>query len=129
MKKRFKVRFHLGAGENFLKWRVENLLTGVVEFFDPKEYDLELENCKLHNHPGTAKKIFDGENKTVCAWIMAEKVAVLISGKCCFPEENAVSYNPKVQPYWRDSEGNNIDKQEFKWLETQGRQLYKNSKK
>lgn len=128
MKRRFKVRFHLGAGENFLKWRVENVETGVVEFFDPKEYDLELENCKLHNHPKTAQKIFDGENKTVCAWVMAEKVAIQFGGKCCLPEENALSYNPKVQPFWRDVKGNNIDKQEFKWLETQGRQLYKNLK-
>lgn len=122
------MRFHLGAGENFLKWRVENVETGHVEFFDPKDYDLELENCKLHNHRGTAQKIFDGENKTVCAWVMAENVAVLIGGKCCFPLEDAVSYNPRKQPYWIDAEGKDIDKQEFTWLETQGRQLYRKTK-
>jgi hypothetical protein len=124
MKRRFKVRFHLGAGENFMKWRVENVETRVVEFFDPKDYDLELENCKLHNHPGAAQKIFDGENKTVCSWVMAKKVAILIGGKCCFPDEDRISYNPKIQPYWRDHEGNNIDKKEIPMMETMGRQLY-----
>ena len=128
MKRRFKVRFHLGAGENFLKWRVENLDTGVVEFFDPKDYDLELENCKLHNQKGSAQKIHDGANKTVCAWVMAEKVAVLIGGNCCFPPKDAVSYNPRKQPYWIDAESNDVDKKEFTWLETQGRQLYTKSK-
>lgn len=128
MERKFKVRFHLGAGENFMKWRVENVKTKHVEFFDPQIYDLELENCKLHNHKKTAIKIFEGKDKTVCAWVMAEKVAILIGGKCCFPDKDSISYNPKVQPYWRDSLGNNIDKKEFVWLETQGKQLYTKTK-
>jgi hypothetical protein len=125
MRRRFKVRFHLGAGENFMKWRVENVETGAVEFFDPKVYDLELEDCKLYNQKGSAEKIFNGDNKTVCAWVMVRKVATLIGGKCCFPDEDKVSYNPKVQPYWRDQEGNNIDKKEIPMMETMGRQLFK----
>jgi len=128
MKRLFKVRFHLGAGENYLKWRVENVETGVVEFFDPQYYDLELENCKLYNQTSAANKIFKGDNKTVCAWVMAEKVAILIGGNCCFPEKDSVSYNPRKQPYWVDVEGINIDKKEFTWLETQGRQLYSKKK-
>lgn len=128
MEREFKVRFHLGKGENFMKWRVENVVLGVVEFFDPQDYDLELENCKLINQIGAANKIFDGANKTVCSWVMAEKVAILISGNCCFPEKDSVSYNPRILPHWRDFGDNNIDRQEFTWLETQGRQLFSKKK-
>jgi hypothetical protein len=125
MKRRFKVRFHLGAGENFMKWRVEDINNGHVEFFDPKYYDLELIDCKLHNHKGTAKKIHEGENKTVCAWVMAKGVAFITGGRCCHPDEDMISYNPKIQPFWRDHKGNNIDKKEILLMETMGRQLYK----
>ena len=128
MKQIYKVRFHLGAGENFMKWRVENMFTKSVEFFDPTVYYLELENCKLYNQVGAANKIFDGANKTVCAWVMAEKVAILIGGSCCFPEKDSVSYNPQREPNWVNANGKNIDKKEFRWLETQGRQLYINKK-
>lgn len=125
MKRIFKVRFHLGAGKNFKKWRVENLQTKSVKFFDPEVYDLELRDCKLHNHSGTAEKIHLGNNKTVCAWIMAKEVAYLVGGRCCYPNEDAISYNPKVKPFWRDHEGNNIDKKEIPMIETMGKQLYK----
>ena len=124
MKRIWKVRFHLGAGENFMHWRVENIDTGHVEFFDPKVYDLELQDCKLYNQKGAAEKIFGGKNKTVCAWVMARKVAILIGGKCCLPDEDKVSYNPKIQPFWRDQKGNNIDKKVIPMMETMGGQLY-----
>lgn len=128
MEREFKVRFHLGKGENFMKWRVENMITGKVEFFNPKKYDLELENCKLYNQIGAASKIFGGENKTVCAWVMAEKITILIGGNCWIDEKDFISYNPRILPYWRDFWDNNIDKKEFTWLETQGRQLYSKNK-
>jgi hypothetical protein len=124
VEREFKVRFHLGKGENFMKWRIENMITGKVEFFCPKDYDLELENCKLHNQVGAARKIFVGENKTVCAWVMAEKVAILIGGNCCADEKDFVSYNPRILPHWRDFGDNNLDKKELPCLETQGRQLF-----
>jgi len=119
------VRFHLGAGENFKKWRVENVETGYVEFFNTKDYDLELKDCKLYNQKGSADKIFNGDNKTVCAWVMAKEVAFIVDGRCCYPNQDMISYNPRIQPFWRDYEGNNIDKKEILLMGTMGRQLYK----
>lgn len=128
MKRRFKIRFHLGAGDNFAKWRIENTDTGDVDFINPSEYSLRLENCKLYNQKGSAEKIFEGSNKTVCSWIMVSKCAILTSCDINVSEEIIIFYNPRVKPYWRDSEGNNIDKKEFNTLETSGRMLYINKK-
>lgn len=125
MKRLFKVRFHLGKGENYMKWRVENTSTNFVEFFDYKDYDIEMINCKLYNQEGAAEKIFKGDNKTVCAWIMCEKVALVLGGnRYRLPKENIISYNPKVKPYWLDFGGENIDKSEFELIETIGKKLY-----
>lgn len=108
-----------------MKWRVENTLTNHVEFVDFEDYDIEMVNCKLYNQKGTAKKIFDGENKTVCAWIMCEKVSILLGGiKCCVPKDNIISYNPKIKPNWQNASGGNIDMSEFKLIETVGKKLY-----
>ena len=128
MKRRLKIRFHLGAGENFAKWRIENMDTGDVEFLCPSEYSLKLENCKLYNQKGSADKIYQGSNKTVCSWVMASKCAILIPRDIAVPEGRIISYNPRVKPFWRDSQGNNIDKKEFNILETSGRMLYINKK-
>ena len=124
MEREFKVRFHLGKGANYLKWRVENLDTGVVEFFYPIDYGLSLDNCKLYNQTGAANKIFEGENKTVCAWIMAENVRIITPSNVCKIDKNSISYNPRKKPYWVDAGGNNVDKKQYDYLETQGRQLY-----
>jgi hypothetical protein len=128
MKRRIKIRFHLGAGENFKKWRIENIDTGDVDFIDPNDYSLRLENCKLYNQRGSADKIYSGDNKTVCSWIMASKCAIIIPCEINIPGELVVAYNPRIKPYWRDDKGNNIDKKEFSILETIGRMLYINKK-
>lgn len=125
MKRKFKVRFHLGAGENFMKWRVENTLTKKVEFFDPSIYELRLSDCKLYNQKGSAKKIYDGGTKTVCAWIMSNKVDICIGGGDHNMDSNRLTYNPRVSPNWLDSNNNNIDKQEFSNLITIGKKLFK----
>ena len=100
---KYKVRFHLGEGENKFKWRVENITTKDVKFYDPMKFDLVLVEAKLHNQKAGANKIYTNETtKAVVSWIMAEKVFVLkakdisrsVLGK-------RVAYNPNVFPHWQ----------------------------
>jgi hypothetical protein len=125
MKRIFKTRFHLGRGENFMKWRVENTETKDVKFFDPESYELKLTNCKLYNQKGSAKKIYDGGTKVVCAWIMSQKVDICIGGASHNLDKNRLTYNPKVSPNWMDTDNNNVDKIEYDSLVTIGRKLFK----
>jgi hypothetical protein len=127
MSRAFKVRFHLGLGDNFMKWRVENMNTNEVQFFDPQVYSIKMNDCKLHNQRGSAEKIFDGGYKTVCAWIMASRIQLLIgdSGDN-IPVSKRLMYNPRVTPNWTDSKNTNIDKKEFKSLVTCGKKLFIN---
>ena len=68
-KKKYKVRFHLGKGKNFGKWKVENTETGTDKFYDPDQVQLKLTNCKLTNNPKTAEKIYAGDqNKAPIAY-------------------------------------------------------------
>lgn len=109
MKRKFKIRYHLGRGENYMKWRVEDITTKTVDFYDTDGFSMLAVGVKLHNQPATADKIHSGANKTVCAWIMASKVMFNPARQ---PKGIQVSYNPRVSPNWRDQEGNNVDKTE-----------------
>lgn len=112
MKRKFKIRYHLGRGENYMKWRVEDITTKTVDFYDTDGFSMLAVGVKLHNQPATADKIHSGANKTVCAWIMASKVKFNPARQ---PKGIQVSYNPRVSPNWRDQEGNNVDKTEHEF--------------
>jgi hypothetical protein len=126
MNRRYKVRFHLGAGVNFGKWRVENVENKEVFFYSPDDYMISMINGKLYNQKGAATKIYNGQNKTVCAWIMCRNILVLQSSSKKYikdEHDGAAKYNPRVNPYWTDSDGNDIDKEEFSHLITIGRDI------
>jgi hypothetical protein len=111
MKRNIKVRFHLGSGENFMKWRIENIDTKDVVFHEPQTMNAVMNNCKLYNQKASAIKIHNGANKTVCAWIMCESLEFKEQSNT-FKEQ--IHYNPRVKPHWVDSQGNNVDKKEYK---------------
>jgi len=118
---KYKVRFNLGKGENYMKWKVMYKYKDNPPFYlDPKEVSLSMGGCKLMNQKGTAEKIKDGANKTVCAWIECQSLNIT-NPKYYNEVEDAlkVSYNPRVNPYWTLN-GENVDKQEFKELFTIG---------
>lgn len=122
MKRNFKIRFHLGQGENYMKWRVEDVTTKNVWFFETSEFEAVIINGKLYNQKSAANKINQGSNKTVCAWIMAEDVVL-------YPTDNLwmrgqVAYNPRVMPHWIDNNGNNVDKQEFAEMHIVERKIF-----
>jgi len=97
--KKFKVRFNLGRGKNYLKWKVTSP-SGSVKYYDPNNVSFLMENCKLVNQQGTAKKIHDGANKTVCAWIECETFYACRPYNELPTNATKISYNPRVQPNW-----------------------------
>ena len=111
----YKIRFNLGRGANYLKWKVTSP-NGDVNYYEPNNVCLHMENCKLVNQQGTANKIFDGANKTVCAWIESETVTIF--EPLIIPKNGSkVSYNPRVQPNWV-CDGEIVDKGLYETLYT-----------
>jgi len=103
--KRIRVRFNLGLGKNFMKWKVEYPATentsAKTVYLEPTMVQLVMEGITLKNQKSTAKKIFGGQNKTVCAWVLCDTLKVntafLPEGQ---DETTRVSYNPRVTPNW-----------------------------
>tara|TARA_R110000765_G_scaffold30165_2_gene71475 strand:+ start:11324 stop:11728 length:405 start_codon:yes stop_codon:yes gene_type:complete len=118
---KLKVRFHLAKGANFMKWQIKEQ-DGTIHFVDPENYRLVMENCSLTNQKGTAKKIFEGENKSVCSWINCNKVLVY-NDQGIGGEEKILSYNPKITPNWV-YQGENVDGEFFGAIYTGKRKLY-----
>jgi hypothetical protein len=118
----YRVRFHLGAGPNFRKWQTTDLSTREVAYHDPEAVSLRLTGCRLRNRKATASKIHGGANKTVCAWIDCESVEVLPAAAPSGGSE--VSYNPRVAPNWRDTQGNDVDGAGYDGIVTSGRAAF-----
>jgi hypothetical protein len=119
----YRIRFNLGLGKNYKKWKVENTATKGVIYLDPNEYSLRLSNATLCNRKEAAKKINEGHNKYVCSWIECEdyqEVEIPI-----YFETQELLYNPRVKPFWQDFLGNDIDGFSFEELVTSGNKVYK----
>lgn len=97
--KQYKIRFNLGRGKNYMKWKIDSP-DGTTQYYDPKEVQLVMYNCTLKNNRKVAERILDGEiTKVVCAYILCERVEIL--AEKILEESNInVRYNPKVLPYW-----------------------------
>jgi len=121
-----RVRFHLAHGPNFQNWQVK--CGDSVDYYDPSEYVLHMENCKLRNQPLTAQKIYHGANKTVCAWIECDSVTAVPSGNGMLPAVDFLYYNPKHKPYWHLTSGQNADNTVFDTLSTQGKMVVVSSR-
>jgi hypothetical protein len=98
MSKRIKVRFNLGRGVNYLKWKIE-YPDGRVIYSDFEFTQLVMKECTFKNHKKTAEKIYNGANKTVCAWILCEELEIRTDN---FITEKGTQarYNPRVAPNW-----------------------------
>jgi hypothetical protein len=116
--KNAKVRFNLGRGKNYMKWKIEHS-EGII-YLSPEEFNLKMTNARLRNQKATASKINNGANKTVCSWILCDEVQV--TNLQYFGDQ--VRYNPKVNPFWMDSNDNNIDGTTHDVLYTNGRKIY-----
>lgn len=124
--KSFKVRFHLAKGVNFMKWQVSSP-DGNIEYFTPTETQLTLKGCVLKNHKKVAQTIFNGANKTVCAWILCDEIHIntIAPFKQADNKDqsNRVRYNPRVIPNWV-YEGKVVDGHRFNELVSVDTGLY-----
>ena len=98
MSKSIKVRFNLGRGKNYLKWKVQ-YPDGSVIYYSPNDSQLVMSDCTFKNHKKTAQKIFDGGEKVVCAWILCKDIEIHDT-QVIKDESRRVRYNPRVQPNW-----------------------------
>lgn len=109
-----------------MHWQIVDTLTSEVSYYDPARFAFHLNGCRLRNQPATARKIHEGANKSVCAWIDCEGILVTNFGGTGLPEfieagkaetnTPKVAYNPKVAPNWRNDAGDNVDGSTFAQL-------------
>lgn len=120
MKGKIKVRFNLGRGKNYRKWKIE-YPNSEPKYLNPDEVNLIMEGCLLKNYKKTAQRIYEGANKTVCSWIICNNI--IINPPKPHLEGETVSYNPRVKPHWV-YEGDDADNFTFNTLISSGREIY-----
>lgn len=122
---RYRVRFHLGRGENFMKWQIKDTETKEVVYACPQTESLKLLGCKLRNRKRTAMKIFEGDDKTVCAWIECDIYEINLKET---PLDRIVelNYNPRRCVHWTDSFGRlDLDETHHAEIVTIGKRTFK----
>ena len=119
---KIKVRFNLGKGKNYMKWKVE--ADGKSEYYSPEDYNLFLYGCQLKNHKKTAEKINQGANKSVCAWILCDEI--FLGQNVQLPAGGTqLKYNPRTQPNWvAGAAGEVVDNECFGQIWSDGRKLF-----
>ena len=118
----FKIRFHLGAGENFGKWQVKG--PDGVQYFDPATTTLVLFGCKLKNRKRTAQKIKDGAHKTVCAHVKCDTFVHFTTTFNYEPSTNELKYNPKICTHWHNRAGDDLDGARYNNIFSFGKKLF-----
>ena len=120
----YKVRFNLEAGEHFRKWQVKH--GDNMSYYTPENHTLQMLNCTLYNNSRIAQKIFDGANKSVCAWVECERLYVFNTtlSNMVYWNHSPIFYNPRKQPNWINSIGDNIDGDTFLELLSDDRKLF-----
>jgi hypothetical protein len=106
--KSIKVRFNLGKGKNYMKWKIQ-YPDGKIEYHSPTEVQLLMHECVLKNYKTVSQKIFEGGEKVVCAWVLCKSLAI---SKDDFIQVGLIGervrYNPRVTPHWMLN-GENVD--------------------
>lgn len=114
MAKRIKVRFNLSRGVNYLKWKVE--YPDRTVYLSPTDNQLIMKSCQLKNYKKVAQRIFDGQNKQVCAWVLCEDIEIINKDMQQFDVHcDRIKYNPRVQPNWLLN-GELVDNDYFKLI-------------
>lgn len=122
-----EVRFHLGRGQNYMKWQVrikQGARTVDIYYYDPKEYQLEMTGCKLVNKVSKARKVHEAGVKDVAGWVSCEEITLT---KIDVDNLERLFYNPIVDVHWRRGSDNGEfawDNSEYATLVTKGKQVY-----
>lgn len=124
----FRVRFHLAKGKHYMHWQVIDDIKKTVTYYNPSEYNLELVGCKLCNRPNVARKIKEGADKSVCAWVECEKVGAFTVRRgfnpICVFSSSEIRYNPRVSIHWHSNNISNADNYHMSCIMSYGRKLY-----
>ena len=117
---KYKVRFHLGKGENFRHFQI-TFPDGRRKFYDPEFTIIRMKNARLYNNCKVAEMIYKGRNKTVCSWIECDEVEtesplarlfgdhpVSPQALLANPDRVELKYNPRKNPHWLEN-GKNVD--------------------
>ena len=122
----YKIRFHLGRGDNFMKWQVRSTDGNVVQYYEPEKFQIAMFNATLKVQLGASNKIHEGACKTVCAWVQCEDFQVLGQSDLVKKGESDfyVRFNPRVNPNWTDASANRINDENFNLLITEGRNIF-----
>jgi hypothetical protein len=106
--KSIKVRFNLGRGKNYMKWKIQHP-DGKIEYHSPTEVQLLMHDCVLKNYKSVSQKIFEGGEKVVCAWVLCKSLAIKKSEFIQADlDGERIRYNPRVTPNWI-LDGENVD--------------------
>jgi hypothetical protein len=123
--KKIKVRFNLGKGKNYMKWKIEGPLG--IEYHSPDEVQLIMKDCQLKNNRKTADKIFNGMNKDVCAWVLCNSISInYLDYHHYVPitaKDNKLKYNPRLNPFW-DLNGTNVDGNKYELIMSMSKALH-----
>ena len=121
MKRPYKVRFNLGRGKNYMKWRVEG--PGGIRYYSPDKVQIVMYDGQLKNQRKTAEKILEGAHKEVCAWVRCSSIAFQKPGVESWDSLPQLKYNPRVLPHWFINEGENVDGLIIRRIISVGRKL------
>ena len=128
MQRPYKVRFNLGKGKNYMKWKVEG--PEGIFYYDPVEVQILMLGCQLKNQRKTAEKINGGANKTVCAWIRCGKLSIRTENYLqldTYVDAIQLKYNPRKLPHWFINEDINVDNLVVDLIVTIDRKLFSDS--
>jgi hypothetical protein len=131
MKRLYKVRFNLGKGKNYMKWKVEGpdgIGQHTISYYNPDEVEIVMHGCQLGNQKKTAEKILAGAHKTVCAWIKCESVDIQEPNTTSCDDFIHLNYNPRILPHWFINNGENVDGMVMEQIVSVGRKLVGKSK-
>lgn len=125
-KGKYTLRFNLGRGNNFMKWKLTSP-NGEANYYSPDDYYFILSgNCRLRNQKNSANKIFNGQHKVVCAWIEFDEVEILNQEpNHSYSDEVMIMYNPRILPHWRNHDMNNLDNHIYDKLVTKSNKIFK----
>jgi hypothetical protein len=121
MKRLYKVRFNLGKGKNYMKWKVEG--PEGVSYYNPDEIQIVMHECQLKNQKKTAEKILAGAHKTVCAWVKCTSVEIQEPNTVFWDSFIHLNYNPRIFPHWFINSGENIDGMVLEQIVSVGKKL------
>lgn len=100
MTKNKRLRFHLARGEHYMHWQLKNARRGKPVYFNPEDTNFLLEDVKLYNRRYAAQKIYEGANKSVCAWLAIKGSIKVHVSEFDTSGMVEISYNPKEVPFW-----------------------------